>query len=121
MNADPDLAEIAEEHPSIYRQCAERFLPLLHAAVARMPDCVEKWGIAFATSNPICLGRSMTDVAEKLGVCKATLSAEARKFCDEHSLPPSPYMKSIEAVTVAQEARRLAIKIRETNKQKANQ
>ena len=118
MKDDPDLADIAEEHPSIYRQCAERFLPILHAAVARMPDCVEKWGIAFATSNPVCLGRSMTEIADKLGVCRATISAEARKFCDDHGLPPSPYMKSEQAVTIAQETRRLAIHIRETNQKR---
>ena len=118
---DMTLEELAEAHPNIYRECASKFLPILHAAIQRMPDCIEKWGIAFATSNPICFGQSMTEVARKMDVSRASLSYEARKFCDDMGLPPSPYMKSEESITVAQSARNLALKIRQTNKERNQQ
>jgi hypothetical protein len=119
MNGDPTLAEIMEEHPSVFRECAERFMRVLHAAIERQPDTVQKWGIAFATNNPICLGRSMSEVAASLGESRAALSYEARKFCDDNGLPPSGYMRSESAILTAQKTRnetvsRLANKIRTT-------
>lgn len=119
MNGDPTLAEIMEEHPSVFRECAERFMRVLHSAIERQPDTVQKWGIAFATNNPICLGRSMSEIASLLGESRAALSFEARKFCDDNGLPPSSYMRSEAAIVTAQKARnetvsKLAQKIRTT-------
>jgi hypothetical protein len=125
---DMTLEEFAEEYPNLYRECSEKFLRVFHVAIQRMPDCIEKWGIAFATGNPICFGQSMSDVARKLDgvqkehsgkyITRAAISYEARKFCDDMGLPPSPYMKSEESIKVAQNARNLALKIRQTNKER---
>ena len=107
---EPTLKEIAENHPSIYRECAERFLRMFYHAIQRQRDSVEKWGIAFATSNPICMGMSMSEVAKRLGVSRAAISYEATRFCDEHGLPHSSYMKSEKAVVIATNARKRKIK-----------
>ncbi len=120
MDDDQDLslAEIKDDYPHVYREAAERFMALLHYAVDRMPDCVEKWGIAFATNNPICIGISMSEVAAKFGWSRAAISYEARKCCDDNKLPPSGYMKSDSAITTARKARIKAVTKIETKRKK---
>jgi hypothetical protein len=120
MNEDATLAEFAEEMPNLYRECAAKFLRVLHLAVAAMPDSAEKWGVAFATANPCCMGMSMSEVAKRMGISRATLSFIARRFCEDAGLPPSSYMRSQDAVITAkfvrtEAVRKLAQKIKTTH------
>ena len=99
------LAEIKESNPSDYKECARRFVRVLHAALDWMADTPEKWAIMFATAHPDCAGRSQADIAAQLGVTRAHLSALAWRFCDERGLPPSTYMRSAEASRMARKIR----------------
>jgi hypothetical protein len=110
MNEDATLAEFAEEMPNLYRECAAKFLRVLHLAVAAMPDSAEKWGVAFATANPCCMGTSMSEVAKRIGVSRATLSFIARKFCEDAGIPPSSHMRTEDGVSTAKFTRREAIR-----------
>ena len=94
MEPERDLMAIHEQAPNIYREAADCLMRVLHGAIERQVDSVQKWGIAFATNNPICSNRSMAEIASMLGCSKASLSYEARRFCTEHGLPPSRYMRS---------------------------
>jgi hypothetical protein len=94
MHPEHDLISIHEQAPNLYREAADCLMRVLHGAIERQVDSVQKWGIAFATNNPICSNRSMAEIASMLGCSKASLSYEARRFCTEHGLPPSRYMRS---------------------------
>lgn len=94
MEPERDLISIHEQAPNLYREAADCLMRVLHGAIERQVDSVQKWGIAFATNNPICSNRSMAEIASMLGCSKASLSYEARRFCTEHGLPPSRYMRS---------------------------
>jgi len=104
------LEKIREADPNLYREAAERFMALLHYVINRMPNSVEKWGIAFATASPICLGRSMSEIAAHYGWSRAAVSYEARKCCDDNGLPPSTYMKSENAILTAKKSRIKVVK-----------
>lgn len=104
------LDKIRDEHPHVYREAAERFMALLQYVINRMPNSVEKWGIAFATASPICLGKSMSEIAAHYGWSRAAISYEARKCCDDNGLPPSTYMKSEKAILTAKKSRIKAVK-----------
>jgi hypothetical protein len=120
MNDDQELslAEIKDDYPHVYREAAEKFVALLYYVIARMPDSVEKWGIAFATSNPICNGRSMSEIAAKHGWSRAAISYEARKCCEANGLPPSSYMKSEQAVVTSKHARIKVVKAMDEKRKK---
>jgi hypothetical protein len=66
----------------------------IDAILGEMPESIEKWGVAFAVGSVICAGKSMAEVAQRLGCSRAAISHKARQFCDRHNLEPSPYMKS---------------------------
>jgi hypothetical protein len=87
-----DTPEEFEDFPNIYRECALRFLQTLHYAIELQPDCPAKWGVAFATNNPMCQGRSMSDIAAQIGVSRSAISDAAQKFCRKAGIPRSPYM-----------------------------
>jgi len=89
-----ELLAIHEHSPNIYREASDCLMRVLHGAIERQLDSVQKWGIAFATNNPICANRSMAEIGSMLGCSKASLSYEARQFCTQHGLPPSRYMRS---------------------------
>ena len=91
---------------------------MVHYMVYRMPDCIQKWGMAFATGNPMCMGLTMSQVAEKFGWSRSAISHEARKFCDDNGLAPSSYMKSEEAVVAAKTCRINFIQKLETKQKK---
>ena len=109
-NIELTLEQIRESDPHVYREAAERFMALLHYVINRMPNSVEKWGIAFATASPICLGRSMSEIAAHYGWSRAAISYEARKCCDDNGLPPSTYMKSEKAILTAKKSRIKAVR-----------
>ena len=64
------------------------------AILQEMPECINKWGIAFAVESNMCIGRTMAEVASKLGCSRAAISHKARDFCQLHNLKPSRYMKA---------------------------
>ena len=104
-----ELDEIAEDHPNVFRECAELFMKVLHHAVRIQPNSPQKWGVAFATANPICMGQSMSQVASQLGVSRAIISHEARRFCEQTGLPPSSYMGTKERAAKSQKSRNSTI------------
>jgi hypothetical protein len=107
--ADMTLAEFSRTMPAAFREMMRRFIPLISAALERQPDNADKWGVAFAVGASFCAGRSMADIAAKLGCSRALLSYKARQFCEDCSLPPSGYMKSEDAVETAKSARNDAV------------
>jgi hypothetical protein len=90
---DAEMGDIEAENPNEYRRCAMAMLPILHDIIARMPDTIEKWGIAFALSSPETAGRSMDDIATQIPCERAAISIAARSFCDRHGLTYSPSMR----------------------------
>lgn len=101
-----ELEDIAENHPNVYRECAMAMLRVLHASITLATESTAAaWAVMFATNHPKCAGLSMTQVAKRIGVSRATISVIATKFCDDYGLPPSPYMKSEEAQESAKQAR----------------
>lgn len=104
---DDELREIAETHPNIYRECSRALLRVLHNAISAATESPSAaWGVMFAVSHPLCMGKSMSDVATKLRVPRAAISGIATRFCKENGLPPSSYMRSEEAQEIAKQARR---------------
>ena len=97
--------EVAENQPTLPRELMEKFLEILHHAIRIQPNSPQKWGVAFATANPICAGKSMSAVAVQLGVSRAIISHEARRFCEQTGLPPSSYMGTEEAAASAHRSR----------------
>lgn len=102
--------EVAENQPNLPRELMEKFLEILHHAIRIQPNSPQKWGVAFATSNPICVGKSISSIASQLGISRAIVSHEARRFCEQTGLPPSPYMASKEAVATATTSRNKTVK-----------
>lgn len=86
------IGELEEEYPNQYRECCKSLFPVIHDIISRMPDTIDKWGIAFATMSPETAGRSMADIAAQLGISRAAISHKAKEFCDMHGLSYSPKM-----------------------------
>lgn len=106
-----ELAEIAEQHPNIYRECSLAMLRVLHNAISTATESpTAAWAVMFATSHPLCMGKSMSDVATKLRVPRAAISGLATRFCKENGLPPSSYMRSEKAQETAKKARNKKIR-----------
>lgn len=89
---DDGIGEIEEEFPNQYRQCCQALFPIINDVLARMPDTIDKWGIAFAVMSPETAGRSMADIAAQLGISRAAISHKAKEFCDMHGLSYSSKM-----------------------------
>jgi hypothetical protein len=87
---EPDEDQIEE----LLRDSRKKAIRLMSAIIDEMPDCPEKYGIAYAIGSTTLAGRSMSEIAAKLGVTRALISARAVAFCDRHGIPPSPYMKA---------------------------
>ena len=110
-----ELEDIAENHPNIYRECARAMLNVLHGAISLSVESpAAAWGVMFATSHPLCMGRSMTDVATQLKVPRATISGIATRFCKEHGLPPSSYMRAESAQEMARHIRNTIVERNKT-------
>lgn len=56
------------------------------------------WQICYGIGLPICEGRSMTSVADELGVERAAISKGAKDFQRRNGLPINQYMKGADAV-----------------------
>lgn len=99
-------AEIADSHPNIYRECARQFLPIMYEALSYSQQSpADRWGVYFALAHPDCMGESMSSVAARIGVSKASISNSATRFCHANSLPPSEYMKTETAQDKSRSAR----------------
>ena len=119
MNSE--LHDIAEEQPNVYRECAQAMLRVLHAAIAATSESqVKAWGVMFAVSHPYCMGKSMSEIAAKLKVSRASISNAATEFCKANNLPPSSYMKSEDAQDSSRLARIQLIKRHEERTTKRN-
>lgn len=106
-----ELEDIAENHPNVYRECAMAMLNVLHGAISLSVESpAAAWGVMFATSHPACMGRSITDVATALKIPRADISGVATRFCKEHGLPPSIYMRREEDQLQAKENREKQLK-----------
>jgi hypothetical protein len=118
---DSELHDIAEEQPNVYRECAQAMLRVLHAAIAATSESqVKAWGVMFAVSHPYCMGKSMSEIAAKLKVSRASISNAATEFCKANNLPPSTYMKSEDAQESSRQARIQLIKRHEERTTKRN-
>jgi hypothetical protein len=69
-------------------------LAIMSGIIDEMPDCPEKYGVAYAIGSNNLAGRSMSEIAAKLGTTRALISHRAVEFCRRYQLPPSPYMKA---------------------------
>jgi len=119
MNSE--LHDIAEEQPNVYRECAQAMLRVLHAAIAATSESqVKAWGVMFAVSHPYCMGKSMSEIAARLKVSRASISNAATEFCKANNLPPSTYMKSEDAQDSSRQARIQLIKRHEERTTKRN-
>lgn len=118
---DSELQDITEEQPNIYRECAQAMLRVLYAALTASAESkVKTWGVMFAVSHPSCMGKSMSEIAAKLKVSRASISNAATEFCIENNLPPSAYMKSEDAQDSSRMARLGLIQRHNERKQLAN-
>jgi len=104
-----DIAD--DNHPS--RQQSEedselkiaqrRFRFVMDRAVAHVLDSEDSelaaWQVAFALGSPACMGITMVQKAQELGVGKAAISKGATAFCRAVDIEPSQYMLSRKAQT----------------------
>lgn len=97
---------IADSPSHIYRECALAMMRTMHLAVAWASESqVKAWGVMFAIGHPYCMGQSMSELAVKLKVSRATISNAATEFCKAAQIPPSSYMKSELAQESAKQSR----------------
>jgi hypothetical protein len=89
------VADIASSDSNVYRECAIAMMRVMHLAIAWASESpVKAWGVMFAVGHPHCLGQSMSEVAAKLRVSRASISNAATEFCKAAKIPPSTYMKN---------------------------
>jgi hypothetical protein len=95
--ADPNWRhpyEDEDDTPTCELEVARKMMSILSAVIDEMPDCPEKYGVAYAIGSNNLAGRSMSEIAAKLGTTRALISHRAVDFCRRYQLPPSPYMKA---------------------------
>jgi hypothetical protein len=90
---EPETGDIEAAVSAALRDYGRKAVALISAILDELPDSPEKWGVAFAVGAHCCIGRSMSEVAARMGVTRALISNRAVSFCQRNSLPPSPYMK----------------------------
>jgi hypothetical protein len=86
--------ENEDDYPPEEIEVARKMMAILSAVIDEMPDCPEKFGVAYAIGSNNLAGRSMSEIAAKLGTTRALISYRAVDFCRRHQLPASPYMKA---------------------------
>lgn len=72
-------------------------LKLLSVVMDYVDESPKTWGVSFAIGTTNCAGRSMSEIAAKLGCTRADISHHAKAFQRAANLPPSPYMKGQKA------------------------
>ena len=97
---------IADSPSHVYRECAIKMMRVMHLAICHaIKSEVNAWGVMFAIGHPYCIGQSMSELAVKLKVSRATISNAATEFCKAAQIPPSSYMKSEAAQESAKQSR----------------
>ena len=83
-----------------------RVMSLVMAYLADNPTPAGIWGVCFGLGLESVVGnKTMSAVADELGVQRNTISTHARNIVTLCDLPPSPYMRSEAAVRKYKEAR----------------
>ena len=103
-----DIAD--DNHPSRQPRTTEndalkeshrRFRFILDRGIAHILDSEDSelaaWQVAFALGSPACMGITMVQKAQELGVGKAAISKGATAFCRAVDIEPSQYMLSKKA------------------------
>jgi len=95
---EPIIVEM-HDYDRGFRDARMRFNPTLDAALSHILLSDDKntaiYQVAFALNlNGICQGKSMEEIATKIGVTRACISKGAKQFGESLDLPPSNYMKS---------------------------
>lgn len=85
---DPD------EIDDLLSESRQSMLKLLSVAMDYIDESPKTWGVSFAIGTTNCAGRSMSEIAAKLGCTRADISHHAKAFQRAAKLPPSPYMKA---------------------------
>ena len=92
-----DMEPEIDEQAAI-REAQKRFRFIIDRAVAFVIDADDSelaaWQVAFALGSPSCMGQTMVQKGQELGVGKAAISKGATAFCRMTDLPPSSYMLS---------------------------
>lgn len=81
-----------KDYYEISKQFISKLDDWITILLKKEPKSVALWAMAFAIGAKFLEGQSMSSVAKKIGVTKAAISKQARIFCKEANLPPSPYM-----------------------------
>lgn len=88
----------------------ERAAAIFDLALTQILDArsreIAVWGIIFALGREtIIAGRSMAQVADKIGCERAAISRASKAFARAASLPPSPWMRSEAACSAYRKTR----------------
>lgn len=85
------------------REAGMRYIDVLEGFANRIESAIIKgnirsvavafWSVSYALGLKCCGGMAMTERARQLGVRRATISKNAKKFIESNSLTPSFYMK----------------------------
>lgn len=93
-----------------YREAARAFLYTINRAVQTIAEArdarVAAWQVAISLGLPMVQGRTIEQIAQHLGVKRATLSKGAKKFQRGNNLPPSEYAKPSHATKSYSRARK---------------
>lgn len=88
--------EIEEDDRKVVMEAFSKARFVMDRAIAHILDSNDvtlgAWQVAFALGSPSCLGMTMTQKAEELGLGKAAISKGATAFCRAAGIEPSSYM-----------------------------
>ena len=93
-----DDLEIQESDRELIDAAFKKARFVMDRAIAHILDSQDielaTWQISFALGSPACMGLTMAQKADELGVGKAAISKGATAFCRSANIEPSPYMLS---------------------------
>lgn len=91
-----DDIEAEEDDRVVINAAFKKARFVMDRAVAHILDSNDSelaaWQVAFALGSPHCMGITMTQKAEELGLGKAAISKGATAFCRSANIEPSAYM-----------------------------
>lgn len=91
-----DDMELEDDERKIISDAFRKARFVMDRAVAHILDSDDSelgaWQVAFALGSPHCMGLTMTQKAEELGLGKAAISKGATAFCRSAGIEPSAYM-----------------------------
>jgi hypothetical protein len=110
-----------ESHADELRDARLRGLSILSNFAVQIADALTQpgvtvlgietkfWGCCLAIGLPVCDGQSVTSIASRLGIKRATLSKLMVAFCESNDLPASRYMKNANTRDTFHDARLASI------------